>query len=191
MMILCMPADAGRISNALTSTARGSETGTDVLDIGQYASSSPAMPNDRAGRPRSGSAGWRPPPPTIAMRSLSQIVAVAAVQRRESAVTSYESPKRRPVCAVSSNAPTSQCSEPSRSPKRDCRSQALMLFDDSVNQPRIGPRSASDDEELLAQDSCALPVSWTDAILLKAKFVNVAVNVAVPNFAVGLPSLPQ
>ena len=30
----------------------------------------------------------------IAMRSFSQIVAVAAVQRLESGVTSYESPKR-------------------------------------------------------------------------------------------------
>jgi len=44
----------------------GSDTGTEFFESGQYESSNPAMPKLRAGIPRSGSAGCRPPPPTNA-----------------------------------------------------------------------------------------------------------------------------
>ena len=44
-------------------------------------------------------------------------------------------------------------------------------------------------EAAVEQDNSALTLSCTDAIFENAKFVKVVVRVAVPNFAVRLPSL--
>ena len=127
-----------------------------------------------------------------ATRSLSQIVALAELQRRESGVTSYESPKRWPICAVNSIGPTSQRTDASRSLKRDCRSQA-PLADDATLSACIAatiPTTLATGVSA-AHESAALTVSWTAAILLNEKFVKVAVNVAMPNLFVTSPSLAQ
>ena len=104
-------------------------------------------------------------------------------------MTSYESPKRRPVCAVSSSAPRSQWSVPSRSPNRDCRSQARGPgASRRTARASRGRRTARGIAEP-AHESDALPLSCTDATLVNEKFVNVAVNVATPSARVASPSL--
>ena len=124
----------------------------------------------------------------MATRSLSHTVAVAADQRRESAVTSYESPKRRPVCAVSSTVPRSQCSVPSRSPNRDWRSHALDPGAASENNARAGRASGCAAIASPAHESDAQPLSCTDATFVNEKFVKVAVNVATPSARVASPT---
>src|SRR5262249_49743529 len=125
------------------------------------------MPKERAGRPRSGNAGCRPPPAMIATRSLSHIVALAELQRRESGVTSYESPKRCPICPVNSIGPTSQRTDASRSLKRDCRSHASLVDVATLNAciaatiPATLVTGVSDEQE-----RAALTVSCSAAILL-------------------------
>src|ERR1041385_1000364 len=68
--------------------------------------------------------------------------------------------------------------------KRDWRSQAVPAASSSAFVCGIVPTTAG------AQESAVL-LSRTDATLLNEKFVNVAVMVAVPNFDVPSPSLPQ
>ena len=82
----------------------------------------------------------------------------------------------------------------SRSLNRDWRAHAPATGDSEKSGGRASDAkliTAATEAGVMAQESDALPVSWTDAVLLNEKFVKVVVSVAMPNFVLASPSLPQ